>query len=446
MRHYLCLVGVFLMASTTLLAESTQFTNANVIDVITGKIQSDQTITVKEGKIQSVTAGKPENKASEVIDLAGAYVIPGLWDAHLHSGGDIQQMQESLYPTLRKHGITQFRDMGLSMANTQAITTALADGKLSKSPLIYKAGPLIDGREKRWYAALQYIVKDEAEVAKALDDLQAAGVDFVKIYQDLSVPVYKELVSQAKARGLTVAGHVPTTFSIKLLGESGQTTIEHMDISALMSCNPEGQRYFGESLNAKFGQGYPAYYQVMINFLESIDWETCSANLKAFGDSGGAWTPTLIMELFDRNVVDNSAVELLNEQGNTWCETQLKGIDTASQELRDTYLKSMQGVFTKIREAGITILAGTDSPNYCNVPGQSLLWELKRLKDLGLSNLEVLQAATTNPSKVFGFPQKGQIADGFDADLLVLDNNPLENLEALRSIKGVYTNGEWLVQ
>ncbi|MCH2055153.1 MAG: hypothetical protein MK214_00770 [Thalassotalea sp.] len=312
-------------------------------------------------------------------------------------------------------------------------------GKLSGLPHVINAGPLIDGSMNTWYGDLQYVIEDERTVANKLASIKRSGADFIKVYQDLSEPVYQQILIKADKLELDVHGHVPSRVGIEALVNGSQKTIEHLDISAFQTCSPKGRELYGKALNAKFGEGYSAYYRVMIAFWQSVDWQSCGQALRTFAERGGVLNPSLIMETFGRKLIGEKVLKEMRNRdwlGKSWCLQQLAGVERADKTLRQQYLAEIKKVLSKIKGYGVNILAGSDSPNYCDIVGDSLLWELHRLNEFGLTNLEVLQSATINPAKVFKMPESA-------ANFIVLNENPLATVRAYSALRGTYFDSSW---
>ena len=446
---FLLIISIFQFCFSAHASDTKQaFINANIIDVRTGELTKNAVIYVDRGKIAAIeqnSAAEDLSRGYVIIDVKGGFVVPGLWDSHIHLGDSVEESRENALRLLAK-GITQTRDMGRSVKSLKSYKQAEQQGKLSGLPHVINAGPLIDGSMNTWYGDLQYVIEDEGTVANKLASIKRSGADFIKVYQDLSEPVYQKILIEADKLELDVHGHVPSRVGIEALVSGSQKTIEHLDISAFQTCSPNGRELYGKALNAKFGEGYSAYYQVMIAFWQSIDWQSCGQALRKFAERGGALNPSLIMETFDHKLVGEKVLkEMHNEDwlGKSWCMQQLAGVERADKRLRQQYLAEIKKALSKIKGYGVIILAGSDSPNYCNIAGDSLLWELHRLNEFGLTNLEVLQSATINPAKVFKMPESTEIRVGSAANFIVLNENPLATVKAYSALRGTYFDSRW---
>ena len=219
-----------------------------------------------------------------------------------------------------------------------------------------------------------------------------------------------------------------------------------MSLFTLGDCVADGNAWFKQALDAKFGGGgYAAYYEVVLEFFASIDEARCDAAIEAMAEHGTYFTPTLGMELNDRSRVEESAFAYMPPAAREWCATTLAGIDAADAAVREAAYAAFTSFTKRLQESGVTLLAGSDNPNYCLVPGFSLHWELERLVEAGLSPLAALQTATINAAAALGRKDtEGRIAAGYQADLVLLEANPLENIRHTQRIAGVVSNGRWL--
>lgn len=420
------------------------FVDVHVVHPSENRVDPHRIIVVDAGKIAAVLpASKIDSVAADkVVDLGGRYVIPGLWDAHTHLGSDADDLVDRVFPSLVSSGVTHVRDMGSTLASMQMFKRIAASGE-SPVPSIIAAGPLLDGQELSWYGDLQLVLETPDDVNQALPELVEAGVDFFKAYSNLDAEVYSRLLDEAKRLGVAVDGHVPAKVGLAAVARGHQRTIEHLDSFALQSCSADGADWFKKSLAARFERGPAAYAEVMAGFWESIDWDRCGKALRELGERGAAWTPTLIMEAFAPDRVTADALRYASTGGVDWCNQQLAGVAETPEDLRDRSIAGLRDAFGRIEAAGIKVLAGTDFPNNCSIPGISVAHELELLVDAGLSPANALESATGTPAAVFGLAKLGHIAQGYTADFLVLNGNPLESIAAVAEPNGVFTASVW---
>jgi imidazolonepropionase-like amidohydrolase len=413
-----------------------------VLDTRDGALSPGRAIAIRDGAIVRIAAAG-SLQGAERVDGAGRIAIPGLWDSHVHAFGATEETLQRNMPLFLAHGVTQIRDVGSNDQQLVALREALAAEGAPAAPLIIASGPMLLPAELRWYQGIQIAVPDAEAAAPAIDQLEAIGADFLKAYSGLSEESYLAIMAEAQSRGMPVDGHVPDAVGLNGVVAAGQRTIEHLDLSALLSCvdDPEGR--FDDHLGVKFGQGMAAHYALLEDFYGRLDWSICGAAFDALSARGGAFVPTLIMEIWDRGRTDPAVFDYMNEGSRGWCETNLSQIDAVPEADRERAYAAVQGVARSLHERGVTLLAGTDNPNYCLVPGVTLSWEIEALNAAGLTPLESLQAATLEPARVFGVGHAGYLAEGGPADIVLLDANPLDELTTLRSPSGVMRAGEW---
>ena len=192
--------------------------SATIIDVRDGTLIPDRSIVIRGREIVAVGPGDLGRRytAAHTVDAAGRFVIPGLWDMHVHFGGGNELVAENqaLLPLYVAHGVTTVRDAAADLAgHVLAWRRAIAEDALL-GPTIFTSGPKLEGYRPSWKGTLE--VGTPEEVASALDRLQAMRVDFVKITDNTLTPeTYLVAVREATRRGLRTSAHVPMALTIE---------------------------------------------------------------------------------------------------------------------------------------------------------------------------------------------------------------------------------------
>ena len=364
--------------------------NARVIDVRTGDIRTGQSIWIKGDTI--VAIGRPNSgprvRAARTVDAGGGYVIPGLWDMHVHFGGGAALIAENrnLLPLYTAHGIVAVRDAAGDLSESvlawrDSIARGLLDG-----PTIFTSGPKLEGVNSVWPGDIE--VDTRAGVDSALDRLQAMRVDFVKLTDNTLKPeLFRYALGELRKRGLKSSAHIPQAVLVREAIAAGLGSIEHLSYAIRAGTEVAGQ---------------PPVADVIAAFDSSLAM---------------------------------AAYRLMAERGTA--SPQAIARRHAIYEFSSTKLHMLQA-------AGITILAGTDAGflNSFVYPGIGLHDELQLMVKAGLTPLQALQAATINGARFLEREARhGVVEVGHAADLVILVANPLADITATRKIRSVILRG-----
>ena len=222
------IVFALLFAAATLHAQAPiAITNVTVVDVAAGVLRANQTVVVQGARIAAAgDASRVRVPAgARVVPGRGAFLIPGMWDMHVHIGGPLASAGR-MFGLFLANGVTGVRDMGTGVESLIALRTAVASG-IPLGPRMVGAGVLVDGAPIV-YPGITKLVTTPDEARKAVDSLAARGVDFIKSYEMLRPEVYQALAEQAKARGLPYAGHLPLMVSAEDAVRLGHRSFEHL--------------------------------------------------------------------------------------------------------------------------------------------------------------------------------------------------------------------------
>ena len=414
--------------------------NVNVVDVAAGKIQPDMTVVIDGDRITSVA--KPSQIHSHVkptvVDGRGKFLIPGLWDMHVHVmfGDWIPGSKEVSLPLFVANGVTGVRDMGGNLDTLLAWRKEIAAGTLI-GPHMVIAGPMLDGPKPRFPDSVSLSSPEQAR--KTVDDLKVRGVDFIKVQSFIQRDEYFAVVEEAKKQHLVLVGHVPDVIRASEASNAGQKSIEHFT-GVFEGCSTREDDFLKGPKTPK-------------QFLDSYDDARCKALIAQFARNHTWQVPTLVWErgqwLVD--VTDYSKWPELKYAPQSWQKkswpTFIKSIetelDTDPVAARRQFVQKELEMTRAMRNAGVQFMAGTDTAAAVAVmPGSSLHTELEYFVEAGFTPAESLRTATLNPAIFLGEQEdRGTVAQGKIADLVLLDANPLEDIHNIRRISAVILNG-----
>lgn len=425
------LLSVLLLLQGAPAPPAVAITHVTVIDAADPAPRLDHTVVVRGRHIVAVgpAAATAVPPGSRVLSGRGRFLIPGLWDMHVHT--DVPAGREVLRLYV-ENGVLSVRDMAGTWAQLTAWRRDIAAGRLI-GPRIMASGPYLEGGE---IGIPHLLARTPAEARAAVDSLSRLGVDLVKLHGQLSRESWFAALRAARERGLRTGGHVPRSISAAEASDSGLGSLEHL-LQIPISCTP------AESL--ALAPRFPI--QGMLGRCTSADLAPLFARLVK---NGTAVVPTQV-----------AAYEI-----SRWPLTDLPG-DAYARHLPDTLRRFVTQIFQippgvpadahrtgealfakrlalvgAMHRAGVVLLAGTDAPLRNSPPGFGLHEELALLVRAGLSPFAALRAATLAPADWFGMQDSlGTVAPGKLADLVLLDANPLSDIRNLRRIRAVLLQG-----
>jgi amidohydrolase family protein len=422
-------------------AESTQaISHATVINPVDGASEyRDTTIVIHGERIVSVGPSASVVIPSEAVvhDASGRFVIPGLWDAHVH----LSQVGSNAFPLLVANGITSVRDMGSDFRQILQWRAARAAGALI--PRIIAPGPKLDGgsfvmrvavRFTKWKHEMRFL-SSPADARRAVDELKAQGVDFIKVHNHLTPELYGAIVAESRKDQLTFAGHLPEAGPLAAAA-AGQRTIEHG--RGMLLCSPDVWARIRSQAHAAAQYCAPSEIQ--------------AALFPALLHAGTWFTPTLTSWRGNAMVGNPALTTLLAAlpgRPEVWPALRSHWDDMGSTST--PFERELMGQFGALTaaasRAGVPLLAGTDLGDPYVIPGFALHDELALMVAAGVTPLVALQSATSEPARAFGLTDTvGAVASGQAADLLVLDGDPLADIDNTRRIFAVVLNGRWLAR
>ena len=428
------------------------FTHVTVIDATGTPPQPDMTVVVTADRISRLAkAGQAAIPANaEVIDASGKFLIPGLWDMHIH------WYDKNYLPLFVANGVTGVRVMWGAPTHHQW-RKDIESGKLL-GPRMYIASPIVDGPKPFWQGSMA--VSDAAQGRDAVVKVKRDGADFVKVYSFLPRDAYFAIAEEAKKQGIPFEGHVPLAVSAEEASEAGQKSIEHMT-GILPACSTKEADLLKETQGDLAGilssdKPITAIRSARSAERQRIALETFSQQkaeaLFAQLKKNHTWQcPTLtvlrsFVSIYDPSFTNDPRLKFMpREIRASWDPTKDVRLKNTSPQEKETqkkvYEKNVELV-GEMQRAGVDIIAGTDVLNpYC-FPGFSLHDELGLLVQAGLTPMQALQAATSNAARFMNRENDlGTIETGKLADLVLLDANPLDDIANTRKINAVVYGG-----
>jgi len=417
------------IAANSAFADTTVFVNVNVIPMTSEEVLTQQTVIVAGGVVATIgdvdTVPVPEEAI--VVDGTDRYLMPGLAEMHAHVPGANSAELDRYFTLFVANGVTTVRGM-LGQSSHLRLRDELLSGK-AFGPRLITSGPSLNGRS----------VSGAADGARQVREQYAAGYDFLKIHPGLSAGEFAAIADVANELGIPFAGHVPAAVGVSNAIGSGIATIDHLDgyMAALMPSNfdPSG--------------GYGGFFDVLLAGQVNADK---IATLAAETAQAGVWNvPT--QSLIEQLINEVSVTELRNRADMQYMPAETVDRWIAAKEAQQVErgfspqvaadaIRIRRALILALHEAGGRILLGSDAPQIFNVPGFSLHNELEFLVASGLTPFEALQAGTVNVAEFLGL-DTGVVQIGRQADLVLLDGNPLETIGNSRRIHGVMVRGDW---
>ncbi|HEX8657107.1 MAG TPA: amidohydrolase family protein [Hymenobacter sp.] len=428
--------------------------HVTVVDVTTGELQANRVVAISRGKIVTIgPADQDSYAAKQYVNGNGRYLIPGLWDMHVHfRGGDslIAPNKKTLALFLA-HGITTVRDAGGDLTPSVLQWRQEMDAGKLPGPRIFTSGPKIDGPRAYWPGSLE--VETPAQIRKALDSLQRLRVDYVKIYDSkISGAAYLETIRQAQRRGLKTTGHMPYSVKLSEAVKRGLDATEHL-YYVLKACSGKEDSLTAlvrNSLNTPTPLGLfavlPAVYDTYSPVAAQDIFELMAKHRTAVVPT--LYIQKILAELPANDHHDDTLRAYVDPMIQATYARRLASARQQSptaQAFGEKLNTKLLSLVPLMQKAGVTILAGSDSGPFNSFvyPGDSLQEELVLLVQAGLTPLQALQAATINGAKFMGAgARSGTIALGKDADLVLLTGNPLQNIGNIKKIDAVISRGK----
>ena len=437
--------------------------NGTLIDAVS-PIKINMTLVMQDDEI--VYIGKTSLKeisileGDEVIDATGKFIIPGLWDAHVHLTFIPELDYQTAYRLFLKNGITSIRDTGAVLKKLKPAIRFAKENPL-KAPRLFYSGPLIDGIPRVYkgsepgFPELSVGINEDTDKDLLVDNLIQEGVSFLKTYEMLAPEDFKELQEIAEQRNLRVTSHIPLSMDLIDAVDAGLDGMQHIRNLELACAEEAGEMLIKRKQLLENEDALPgSSLRSMIHGLQrpkalmNIDEQRCNEVIKYLASNNVYQTPTLTINTVGskRFFADKEWQETYNflpeEVKTEWLQNSNNLAKQPINESYKNYEKWSFNIVSLFKKHQVKIIAGTDTPIGFLTPGYSLHRELELLVEAGLTPIEAIKAATITPAEFFNLDSKmGSIEVGKRADLLILNNDPSLNIKHTKDIFTVISKG-----
>ncbi|HKV62043.1 MAG TPA: amidohydrolase family protein [Candidatus Acidoferrum sp.] len=425
--------------------------HVTIIDGMGRAPRPDQTVEIADGRIRTLgPAGQIKfDKTAHVIDGRGKFLIPGLWDMHVHIAADPSWSKEVLLPLLLANGITGVRDMGGDLDTLLSWKRDIESGKLL-GPHIVAAGPWLAGRGRK--TPEQFPVANSDEARGAVRELKQRGADFIKVLTLPSRDAFFAVADEAHQQGISFVGHLPLDVNAAEASDAGMHSIEHLyysDFALCVSAKEETLR--PQLIAAEKKRDATGSANLRSQAIASFNVEKATALWNKLKTNKTWVTPTLegIYAAGHPAAVPIDKASLSFVPGpilKSWRAG--VDVDPASTARVNSLAKLAENDWKltgEMHAGGVFLLVGSDSLDEGVIPGFSLHLELVQLVKAGFTPMEAIHSATVGAAEFLGDAKDlGTIETGKRADLVLLDANPAEDIANTRKIFAVIRDGQFL--
>lgn len=425
-------------------AESILIRNVTVIDGTGANARSGMDVAINGERITGIMSANinPASDGTIVIDGTGMYLIPGLWDMHVHWN------LEAYLPLFIANGVTGVREMwGWDWHYDWKQREADMD---FVAPRYMIASAIIDGVPKIWADSIE--VANAAEAREQVRIYKNRGANFIKVYSNLSRDAYFAIVDESKQLGIPFAGHVPNEIGLDEASDAGQLSFEHMLKFPLDTSSAVDQVAIFEQSRIT-GEAPENYLELQEQVYAAYDEEQSEQLYEKFIMNNTWMSPTLtvirnLAYLRERLEIDQDRLTYLPaSETQAWITTVNDRSRDYSEDLwtfTQRRYRHIQKILGHMNRAGVKIIAGTDVLNPFCFPGFSLHDELVLLVESGLTPMQAIQAATRNAAEFAGrLDELGTVEEGKLADLVLLTANPLDDISNTTKISAVIFKGHF---
>lgn len=427
--------------------------NINIVDIVHNKILPHQSVVINKDLIKATGNRidiQKRYQSNHIVDGTGKFILPSLWDMHVHFGGDtLIHENKLLLPLYTAMGVSHVRDCAGDISDSVIAWKNAINQNQLQGPTIFTSGPKLEGPKSIWPGDLE--IGNEAELNTALDSLQKLEVDFVKITDNTLDPnLFLKSIQAARKRGWKVSGHIPATMTVATYAQAGLSAIEHIGYLQRAASDKE------DSITALRAAGKITNKEAAILYLNTFNKAVAIEKFKQLAANGTAVVPTIngSYKTTYLDQLDFSKDTYLSYLGPAlkstydWRVQRAANDNAAAIQFRHTNFEAAANLLPILYKAGVPILAGTDAGylNSYNYPGLGMHEELAIMVKYGLTPQEALLCSVVNGPAFFGLQKEyGAVTANKKADLLILNANPLQNIQNTKEIvsfirKGVYLN------
>ena len=415
-------------------------THVTLVDVAAGTLLPERTVVVQGDRLLAAGPGRTVAvpAGARVVDGRGRFLIPGLWDHHVHISAP-----DRVLPLFLAHGVTGVRDMG----NAPLVFRWREEVERGRrlGPRIVACGPIVDGPQPS-AAAYTFVVAGPEDGRRVVRRLARLGADCVKVYDEVPRAAYHAVAEEARRRGLPLVGHVPNAVTLAEAAAAGQATNEHL--GGLLEA---GSREAGALRHALLHAPPPARWEDIPDRIAArgeralATWDAATAGrlFRALASGGMAQVPTLVAKRVQSRIDEiaeapDPRLRWVSQYDRSWWRPARNYLfryrTPAYLAYRHRAYARELALVGELHRAGVGILAGTDLGTPWIYPGASLHDELELLVEAGLSPRAALAAATTPPAGI----------ETTAGDWVLLAADPLADIRNVRKIEGVAVRGRWL--
>lgn len=454
------IIFIFILNTKAVISQNMIITNARIVNIKKGKVEKPKNIYIIDGQIKKTSNAKSISKKKDgiqVIDAKGRYVLPGFIESHVHVAvGPVKVEFENSKPVFNVELLDEIPELTLKLLLANGVTTARDPGGLTEvtvkakndiksgkliGPSLYVAGSVIDTLKFKNMTAK---VKTNADIIEEINNQKELGVDFIKLYTSLSPEQLKTAINHTRSLGLKSISHLHTT---------SWSEAANLKLDNIVHIIPGSAKLLPKEKRNEYLKYAHLGTLAMYKWYEAVDLDSPEIKnmIKALKVNNVSVDPTLVpfhSAFFGdtgkyQNQEDLKYVpkSFLKNWKNTFHFN--LGWKEKDYAIAHKSWGKVEKLVKMLHENGIMLTAGTDANNPYMVPGYSYHQELQLLKQCGLSNQEVLNIAITNGAKLLGLENKiGKIEKGYEADLVLLDKNPLEDIANTNTIKLIILDGK----